>query len=51
MKGRQFDLILADLGVSSPHLNEGKRGFAIKESGPLDMRMDQRQALDAETDC
>jgi 16S rRNA (cytosine1402-N4)-methyltransferase len=46
---RQFDLILADLGVSSPHLNEGKRGFAIKSSGPLDMRMDQSQALTAET--
>ena len=27
--GQQYDLILADLGVSSPHLNEGKRGFAI----------------------
>jgi 16S rRNA (cytosine1402-N4)-methyltransferase len=48
-KGRQFDLILGDLGVSSPHLNEGNRGFAIKESAPLDMRMDQRQELDAKT--
>ncbi|HEX4774826.1 MAG TPA: 16S rRNA (cytosine(1402)-N(4))-methyltransferase RsmH [Candidatus Saccharimonadales bacterium] len=46
-EGRQFDLILADLGVSSPHLNEGKRGFAIVHSGPLDMRMDQSQALTA----
>jgi 16S rRNA (cytosine1402-N4)-methyltransferase len=49
MKGRQFDLILGDLGVSSPHLNEGKRGFAIKESALLDMRMDQRQEIDAKT--
>jgi 16S rRNA (cytosine1402-N4)-methyltransferase len=48
-EGRQFDLILADLGVSSPHLNEGKRGFAISSTGPLDMRMDQSQALTAET--
>jgi 16S rRNA (cytosine1402-N4)-methyltransferase len=48
-EGRAFDLILADLGVSSPHLNEGKRGFAIAQEGPLDMRMDQRQALTAET--
>jgi 16S rRNA (cytosine1402-N4)-methyltransferase len=48
-EGRQFDLILADLGVSSPHLNEGKRGFAINASGPLDMRMDQAQSLSAET--
>ena len=48
-KGRQFDIILADLGVSSPHLNEGKRGFAIHESADLDMRMDQRQTLTAHT--
>jgi len=47
-EGRQFDLILADLGVSSPHLNEGKRGFAIREPAALDMRMDQRQALSAQ---
>ena len=46
-EGRQFDLILADLGVSSPHLNEGTRGFAINANGPLDMRMDQSQALTA----
>ena len=48
-EGQQFDLILADLGVSSPHLNEGKRGFAINQHGPLDMRMDQSQELTAET--
>lgn len=46
-QNRQFDLILADLGVSSPHLNEGRRGFSIKFGGPLDMRMDQSQALTA----
>jgi 16S rRNA (cytosine1402-N4)-methyltransferase len=47
-QGRQFDLILADLGVSSVHLNEVSRGFAINASGPLDMRMDQSQGLTAE---
>lgn len=44
---RQYNLILADLGVSSPHLNEGNRGFAIQSDGPLDMRMDQAQAMTA----
>jgi len=44
---RKFDLILADLGVSSPHLNQVSRGFAITSNGPLDMRMDQRQSLTA----
>jgi 16S rRNA (cytosine1402-N4)-methyltransferase len=48
-QGQQFDLILGDLGVSSPHLNEGSRGFAINQSGPLDMRMDQSQELTAKT--
>lgn len=48
-EGWQFGLILADLGVSSPHLNEGNRGFAINTEGPLDMRMDQSQALTAST--
>lgn len=47
-EGKQFDLILADLGVSSPHLNEASRGFSIKADGPLDMRMDQSQTLTAE---
>lgn len=47
-EGQQFDLILADLGVSSPHLNLAERGFAISLSGPLDMRMDQSQSLTAE---
>lgn len=46
-RGKGFDLILADLGLSSPHLNEATRGFAIQQEGPLDMRMDQTQELTA----
>lgn len=46
--GRQFDLILADLGVSSPHLDEPGRGFSLAGDGPLDMRMDNTQELTAE---
>jgi 16S rRNA (cytosine1402-N4)-methyltransferase len=45
---KQFDMILADLGVSSLHLNEPERGFSFN-SGPLDMRMDKTQVLTAET--
>lgn len=47
-EGKAFDLILIDLGVSSPQLDQGERGFSFKNSGPLDMRMDRRQELTAE---
>lgn len=48
-QGESFDMILADLGVSSLHLDTSSRGFTFRASGPLDMRMDQRTELTAET--
>ena len=41
------DGILLDLGVSSPQLDDGQRGFSYMVDAPLDMRMNRQDSLDA----
>lgn len=42
-----FDVILADLGLSSPHIDSPERGFSFRGEGDLDMRFDQTRGMTA----
>ncbi|HLD63970.1 MAG TPA: 16S rRNA (cytosine(1402)-N(4))-methyltransferase RsmH [Candidatus Peribacteraceae bacterium] len=42
-----FDIIFADLGLSSPHVDDPARGFTYRENVPLDLRFDRSKGKTA----
>jgi 16S rRNA (cytosine1402-N4)-methyltransferase len=46
-RGLAADLVLADLGASSPHFDDPERGFSFRHEGPLDMRLDRSGGVTA----
>lgn len=43
----KVDIIFADLGLSSPHLDDPERGFTFRADAPLDLRYDQSSGVSA----
>jgi 16S rRNA (cytosine1402-N4)-methyltransferase len=41
------DIVFADLGLSSPHIDDPTRGFMFREDAPLDCRYDRSQGITA----
>lgn len=45
--GQRLDGAILDLGMSSPQIDSGERGFSFSHNGPLDMRMNPDEGMSA----